>query len=85
MTPRIEAKSLQDASKLICKALIHCGTVEVWIPTERLGYWARLKDVADLDRAARRRMNPQPYHVEIIPWDGFMYRGYHDHKPSSAF
>ena len=82
--PRIEAKSLQDASRLICKALAKCGVVEVWIPAEHIGYWASLKPEADPVRAARRSIRPQTYHVELQPWDAFMYRGYHAGFRSSA-
>jgi len=91
---RVVAHSLKDATPLILRALTQESTVSVWLDSENIGYWAALKlnakptaemSADELKADLRRMARPQPYDIEIIPWDGFMYRGYHNHKPSSAF
>jgi len=91
---RVIANSLAEATPLIQRALTQESTVSVWLESEKLGYWATLKlnakpvaemSAAELKADLRRMARPQPYDIEIIPWGGFMYRGYHNHKPSSAF
>lgn len=88
------AHSLADATPLILRALAKETTVDVWIEPEFVGYWAQLrpnpKDAAEmtlveLKRAVRKQKKPQPYDVLLIEWDAFMYRGYHNHRKSSAF
>lgn len=90
------ANSLADAGPAILTAMRLSGKpwIEVWIPSEKVGYWAVLKQsrkpvaeqsIDELKRELRKIKNPQPYDVALIEWDSFMYRGYHKTYQSSAF
>lgn len=90
MTTTVIADSLDKASPLICRSLRETVSVQVFIPPEFQGYWARLKTTPgetprDLKRNLRMYRNPQPYDVALIPWPKFMYAGMHQGEKTSAF
>lgn len=90
---RIVAPTYVDALPALCWELARCGSAEVLIESDGMGYFARLKTIdkpvseytpRDMARAIRLRANPQPYDIILQPWPAWMYVGCDRGERSSA-